>query len=180
MAPPRSPGTAGLPPSPEPEPDALVPTAVARYLLARPAASEQVTRHLLLSADPDGGGLNEPWAPRWPVTLEEYHEGLYRPRSTRSRSAPYLCLELDPVVLQMSVMVVPVHPAVEGRIQGGALLDVVPAGEVMPAQLGVSVAGDDVPDLRVVRSTLTKGIYRTKCNRLFVPPPATPTGPPTG
>ncbi|MEU9700297.1 M14 family zinc carboxypeptidase [Streptomyces sp. NPDC047981] len=52
---------------------------LARYLLARPDAREQVTWHLLLSADPDGGRLNEPWASRWPVTLEEYHEGLYRP-----------------------------------------------------------------------------------------------------
>ncbi|MFJ4741046.1 M14 family zinc carboxypeptidase [Streptomyces sp. NPDC088775] len=53
--------------------------ALARYLLARPEARAQVTWHLLLSADPDGGRLNETWAGRWPVTLEKYHRGLYRP-----------------------------------------------------------------------------------------------------
>ncbi|MER5382413.1 hypothetical protein ABT040_19405 [Streptomyces sp. NPDC002688] len=69
-------------------------------------------------------------------------------------SRPRPCLDLDSVVLQVTVVIVPVHSAVQGRVQGGALLDVVTTGEVIPAQLRVAVAGDDVPALRVVRLTL--------------------------
>ncbi|WP_260987884.1 M14 family zinc carboxypeptidase [Streptomyces sp. CFMR 7] len=53
--------------------------ALAGYLLERPEVREDVTWHLLLSADPDGGRLNEGWTSKWPVSLEEYHLRLYRP-----------------------------------------------------------------------------------------------------
>ncbi|MBQ0888567.1 hypothetical protein KBZ94_27215 [Streptomyces sp. RM72] len=52
---------------------------LARYVLAHPEVREELTWHLLLSSDPDGGRLNEAWSCSWPVHLEEYHRGLYRP-----------------------------------------------------------------------------------------------------
>jgi hypothetical protein len=75
----------------------------------------------------------------------------------------------------VAVVIVPVHSAVQGRVQGGALLDVVTTGEVIPTQLRVAVAGDDVPALRVVRLTLdpagpTGAVLRASEQRWQSPP----------